>query len=129
MNLREARILVVEDDAAMRQFVLTLLARLGVHRVKEATDGAAGLTVARNFEPDLVLSDIHMQPMDGLEFVRQLRAHPSAALRNVPVLMMTADTTPATLKNSIKHGVSAYIVKPPLLVPLRTKLEQALKSR
>ena len=129
MNIEDARILVVDDDAVMRQFVLNLLARLGVQQTQEATDGQTGLTAAASFRPDLVLSDIHMHPVGGLELVRRLRAHSSAELRKVPVLMMTADSRPDTLKESVPLGIAGYIVKPPQLSSLKTKLEHALKFR
>lgn len=129
MNITDAKILVVDDDALMRKFVLNLLTRLGVQQVDEAVDGNAGLAAAAHFKPDLVLSDIHMHPMGGLEFVERLRAHPSAELRKVPVLMMSADTSNVTLKEAVPLGIAAYIVKPPQISALRTKLEQALKFR
>ena len=129
MNIADARILVVDDDPVMLQFVLNLLGRLGVQQVQEASDGQGGLVAATSFRPDLVLSDIHMHPMGGLEFVRRLRAHTSAELRKVPVLMMTADSRPDTLKESVTLGIAAYIVKPPQLSALKTKLEHALKFR
>ena len=129
MNIEDARILVVDDDPVMLQFVLNLLGRLGVQQVQEASDGQGGLVAATSFRPDLVLSDIHMHPMGGLEFVRRLRAHTSAELRKVPVLMMTADSRPDTLKESVTLGIAAYIVKPPQLSALKTKLEHALKFR
>ena len=129
MNIEDARILVVDDDAVMRQFVLNLLRRLGVSQFQEANDGQSGITAAANFWPDLVLSDIHMSPVGGLEFVKLLRGHASPELRKVPVLLMTADSRPDTLKESVTLGIAGYIVKPPVLASLKVKLEHAVKFR
>ena len=129
MNIEDARILVVDDDAVMRKFVVNLLARLGVHRVQEATDGQSGLAAATNFKPDVVLTDIHMKPVGGLEFVKLLRDYAGAELRKIPVLLMTADSRPDTLKESVTLGIAGYIVKPPVLSSLKLKLEHALKYR
>ena len=129
MNIEDARILVVEDDAVMRQFVLGLLRRLGVHQVQEAVDGQSGLAAAKSFWPDVVLTDIHMRPVGGLEFVKLLRAHASQELRKIPVLLMTADNRPDTLKESVTLGIAGYIIKPPVLASLKLKLQHALKDQ
>lgn len=127
MKITGAKILVVEDEAVMRTFVLNTLRRIGIQSIESCADGASALTMVESFKPDLVLTDIHMEPMDGLEFVRQLRAHPSAALRNTRVIFMSADTSAGTLNEAMPLGTFGYIVKPPRLETLRAKLELALK--
>ena len=129
MKIEEARILVVDDDNVMRQFVVNLLTRLGTSQVLEAIDGQEGLALAGSFRPDLVLSDIHMHPMDGLEFIKQLRTHANIELRKVPVLMMSADSRNQTLREAVPLGIAGYIIKPPQILGLRAKLEHALKFR
>lgn len=127
MKITGAKILVVEDEAVMRTFVLNTLRRIGIQSIESCADGASALTMVESFKPDLVLTDIHMEPMDGLEFVRQLRAHPSTVLRNTRVIFMSADTSAGTLNEVMPLGTFGYIVKPPRLETLRTKLELALK--
>lgn len=127
MKITGVKILVVEDEAVMRTFVLNTLRRIGIQFIESCSDGASGLKLVESFKPDLVLTDIHMEPMDGLEFVRQLRAHPSVALRNTRVIFMSADTSPSTLNEAMPLGTYGYIVKPPRLETLRAKLELALK--
>jgi CheY-like chemotaxis protein len=129
MKLTDAKILVVDDDKVMRKFVVNLMTRLGVGDVKDAIDGQEGLAVAASFRPDLVLSDVHMEPMDGPEFVRRLRTHAVGELRNVPVLMMSGDTSNQTLRESVPLGLAGYIIKPPQISSLKLKIEQALKYR
>ena len=129
MNIEYAKILVVDDDNVMRKFVVNLLTRLGVGQVQEAIDGQEGLVLAGSFRPDLVLSDIHMHPIGGLEFVRQLRIHAVAELRKVPVLMMSADSSNQTLREAVPLGIAGYIIKPPQIASLKVKLEHALKFR
>jgi CheY-like chemotaxis protein len=68
-----------------------------------------------------------MAPMNGLDFVHKLRRHPVADIRNTPVLMMSADRSTQTLNESASLGIVGYIVKPPQLVELRSKLERAFK--
>ncbi|WP_223905409.1 response regulator [Rhodoferax lithotrophicus] len=125
MNL--ARILVVEDDEVMRTFVVNSLRRLGLQNIETATDGATALRTMVVFRPDLVLTDIHMQPMNGLDFVQQLRGHANPLVKNMKVIFMSADASPATLNEAMPLGTYGYIVKPPRLDTLKAKIELALK--
>lgn len=128
MNLANVKIMVVEDDSLMRTFTVNTLKRLGVGQIKECADGTAALKLALSFEPDLVLTDIHMQPMDGLEFVQKLRSRTEAALENIKVIFMSADSSRETLNSALPLGVVAYIVKPPRLADLKNKIEAALSE-
>jgi CheY-like chemotaxis protein len=127
MNLELARVLVVEDDAVMQAFVVNSLQRLGVPSIEIASDGQSALRAMMVFKPHVVLTDIHMQPMNGLDFVREMRAHPSPMVKNMKVIFMSTDASTATLEDAMPLGTFGYIVKPPRLNTLKAKLEQALK--
>lgn len=119
----------MDDDNVMRQFVVNLLTRLGAGQVMEAIDGEEGLDLASSFRPDLILSDIHMHPIDGLEFVKRLHSHPNAELRKIPVLIMSVDSSNQTLRSAVPLGIAGYIIKPPQISGLKLKIENALKFR
>lgn len=127
MNFNLARILVVDDDEVMRSFVVNSLRRLGLNLIETTHDGASALRVMMVFKPDLVLTDIHMAPMNGLDFVRQLRAHTNPLVKNMKVIFMSADASAVTLQDAMPLGTYGYIVKPPQLETLLTKIEHALK--
>lgn len=127
MNFNLARILVVDDDEVMRTFVVNSLRRLGLQHIETAIDGGTALQAIVTFNPDLVLTDIHMQPMDGLAFVRQLRSHSNPAVKKMRVIFMSADASTATLEDAMPLGTYGYIVKPPNLNSLKAKIELALK--
>jgi two-component system, chemotaxis family, chemotaxis protein CheY len=127
MKVSLARILVVDDDEVMRAFVVNSLRRIGIQTIEVAADGAGALRAMVSFRPDLVLTDIHMQPMDGIEFVRQLRKHPHPLVKNMKVIFMSADASTQTLEQALPLGTNGYIVKPPRAEVLLAKLEQALK--
>jgi two-component system chemotaxis response regulator CheY len=127
MKISSARILVVEDDAVMRTYVVNSLRRMGIQTIETCADGSSALGMVETFKPDLVLTDIHMDPMDGLEFVRQLRAMPNVALRKTRVIFMSADASSGTLAEAMPLGTFGYIVKPPRPETLQAKLELALK--
>lgn len=127
MKITSARILVVDDDAVMRTYVVNTLRRMGVQTIETCADGSHALEMVQSFKPDLVLTDIHMDPMNGLEFVRQLRALPNIPLRRTRVIFMSADASSGTLSEALPLGTFGYIVKPPRPDTLQAKLELALK--
>ena len=127
MKFSLARILVVDDDEVMRLFVVNSLRRLGIQSIETAADGVSALRAMVTFKPDLVLTDIHMQPMNGLEFVQQLRKHSNPLVNGMKVIFMSADASVDTLEQALPLGTYGYIVKPPRPETLQVKLEQALK--
>lgn len=128
MKLSFARIMVVEDDSVMRSFVVNSLRRMGIQTIETCPDGESALAQLEVFKPDLVLTDIHMEPMDGLEFVRKLRMFPSVSVRNTRVIFMSSDASSGTLAEAMPLGTLGYIVKPPRLETLQAKLELALRK-
>lgn len=118
--------MVIDDDEIMRRFVLNLLTRMGVQTIQQCTDGIVALPLVTSFKPDVIITDIHMQGMDGLEFVRRLREHPNAEIRQTPVVFMSGDSSKATLDEALPLGTFGYLVKPPRPDSLRAKLERAL---
>lgn len=127
MKFTLARVLVVDDDQVMRTFVVNSLRRLGIQAIETAVDGGSALRAMINFKPDLVLTDIHMQPMNGIEFVQQLRKHANPLVKSMKVIFMSADSSTETLEQALPLGTFGYIVKPPSPEILQAKLELALK--
>lgn len=101
-------IMTVDDSASLRQMVAFVLKDAG-YRVVEAKDGLDGLA---QLTPavDLILSDINMPKMDGLEFTRQLRAQ--AEYRFVPVILLTTESHPEKRQEGKAAGATGWIVKP-----------------
>ena len=127
MRYTFTRILVVDDDEVMRAFVVNTLRRMGIQAIETASDGVSAMRTLLTFKPDLVLTDIHMQPMDGLEFVKQLRSHANPAVSHTKVIFMSADASIETLEHAMPLGTYGYIVKPPRIESLQAKIELAMK--
>ena len=105
-----ARILIVDDVAANRDLVATVVRHMG-HQALEASDGLQALALVRSEQPDLVISDILMPTMDGLEFVSRIRADP--ALAATEVVFYTAHYREREAGNLAKIcGVSQVLLKP-----------------
>jgi two-component system, chemotaxis family, chemotaxis protein CheY len=106
------RTLIVDDSSVMRKIVERSLRQAGVNlaKVLEAGNGAEALTLLKTNAVDLILSDINMPVMDGLEFVRQLKRERLAA--NVPVVMITTEGSESQVVEAVQSGAKGYIRKP-----------------
>lgn len=103
------RLLLVEDEAFIRELVATLCAELGVEVVAVA-DGPAALRAAREHVPDLVLLDIVLPGLDGISVCRLLKADPPT--RHVPVYMLSARVRDADRAAASRAGADGYLEKP-----------------
>lgn len=128
MDIRIARVVVIEDDPFMTDLLLDQLRYMGILDTHCFEDGSNALEAMARLKPDLVISDIHMQPMSGLEFLRNLRADTHGAIGRTPVLFLSSDSTKGTVAEALPLGVSGYIVKPPSIAALKAKIELALKD-
>ncbi|MDR3725791.1 MAG: response regulator [Terracidiphilus sp.] len=110
--MKETRALIVDDSSVMRKIVERSLRQAGLDPlvVHEAGSGTEGLEVLKARNVDLILSDINMPLMDGLEFVRQIQAQNLAP--GVPVVMITTESSEEHVKQAIEAGARGYIRKP-----------------
>ena len=111
----------------MSTYILGTLRRIGILDLYAFPDGGSALREMAQIKPDLILTDVHMLPMGGIEFVRQLRDLPNNQLSNTRVIFLSADSNPATLGEVVPLGVAGYLLKPPSLNALAAKIEAALK--
>lgn len=110
--MSEIRTLIVDDSSVMRKIVERALRQAGLDSlvVHEAGSGIEGLEVLKAKKVDLILSDINMPSMDGLEFLRQVRTQQLAP--GVPVVMITTESSEEHVKAAIQAGAQGYIRKP-----------------
>ncbi len=120
---RSARVLVVEDDEEIAQ-VLQRSLRLEGYEVKLALDGQVALDIAGAFNPDLVILDLGLPKVDGLEVAKQLRAHD-----DVPILMLTARDAVESRVEGLDSGADDYLVKPFERQELLARLRALLRRR
>ncbi|MDD5286940.1 MAG: response regulator, partial [Desulfuromonadaceae bacterium] len=111
--LREAKLhtlLYVEDNPANLKLVEQIIARLPDIRLLTAVNGNLGIEIARNNQPDVILMDINMPGISGLEALKILRDDPATA--QIPVIAVTANAMPLDIKRGMKAGFFRYITKP-----------------
>ena len=123
------RILIVDDEPFMRRTIRAMLRRIGCPFVAEATDGETALALINDEKPDVVLCDLAMKPMGGLEFVRRLRGGADPTLRDLPVIMLTSTADPSAVQASAKAGISGYLVKPVSPKQLADRLDRIFKGK
>lgn len=105
-------ILVVDDNQHMRLLILEILRAIGLREAFEASDGAEALNMMRTRRIDLVITDIAMQPIDGVDFVRLLRNAADSPNPTVPVIMITGHSTMAKVYEARDAGVNEFLTKP-----------------
>jgi two-component system chemotaxis response regulator CheY len=110
--MSEIRVLIVDDSSVMRKIVERSLRQAGLDSMKvlEAGSGVDGIEALKGNAVQLILSDINMPSMDGLEFLRQIRAQNLAP--GVPVVMITTESSEEHVKQAILSGAQGYIRKP-----------------
>lgn len=106
------KLLVVEDHRHMKTMISEILRAVGVREVVTAADGAEGFHALRNHNIDVVLTDLVMEPVDGVAFTRMIRNSPDSPNHMVPVIMVTGQLTLARIGEARDAGVNEFIAKP-----------------
>jgi two-component system, chemotaxis family, chemotaxis protein CheY len=122
----DTKFLVVDDFSTMRRIVRNLLKELGFMKVEEAEDGVTALQKLKSERFDFVVSDWNMPNMTGIDLLRNIRN--DAALKHLPVLMITAEAKKDNIVEAAQAGASGYIVKPFTAAVLSEKLSKIFTS-
>lgn len=124
-HVEKPTILIIDDNNDIRQYERTLLQ--DYYFVLEASDGREGLEIARKEVPDLVICDVMMPVMDGLEFTQQLKTN--TATSHIPVIMLTAKNLEEHRAEGYEQGADSYITKPFHSKVLLARVENLLHQR
>ena len=124
-NTDKPTVLIIDDNNDIRQYERTLLQ--DNYFVLEASDGKEGIDVAKKEVPDLVICDVMMPVMDGLEFTEQLKTN--TATSHIPVIMLTAKNLEEHRAEGYAHGADSYITKPFHSKVLLARVDNLLKQR
>ena len=118
------KILVVDDYQTMLRILTNLLKQLGFYNVDQAQDGGEALTKLNGSKIDFIISDWNMEPMTGIELLREVRS--SDKLKHIPFIMITAESKTENVIAAQQAGVSNYIVKPFNAETLKGKMASVL---
>ena len=119
---KDMKILVVDDFSTMRRIIKNLLRDLGFTNVSEADDGSSALPMLQNGRFELLITDWNMPGMQGLDLLKAVRT--DERLRDLPVLMVTAESKRDQIVAAAQAGVNGYIVKPFTAQTLKEKLDK-----
>lgn len=111
-RFEKLRVLVVDDSPHMRKILTTILDAFGCRNVLEATDGHMALQRVRETLPDILIADLWMPGMDGLELTRQIRSGADSPCPYLPIIMLTGHTDLDTVKSARDAGINEFLVKP-----------------
>lgn len=123
------RVLVIDDQPVIRAVVRRLLGELGFKEVSEASDGLAGLEVLWRAAPDLIICDIEMKPMNGLEFVEALQRRGYYGANRIPTIFLTAHAEREIVLRAKAVGADAFLVKPVQRNDLAARIEAVLARK
>ena len=119
------RILVIEDNDDMRNFLVNILKK--DYQVESASDGLEGWEKAKESIPDLMISDLMMPNMDGLQFTEKIKN--DARTSHIPIILLTAKSAIESRLEAMKYGAEDYITKPFSPVYLEARVENILEQR
>ena len=118
-------LLVVEDNDELRSFLREILS--GTYHVLEASDGKQGLELAAEHVPDLIVTDVMMPVMDGLEMVRHVKA--DRRICHIPIVVLSAKSSLDDRIEGLEHGIDDYLAKPFSSAYLKTRIASLLRQR
>ena len=126
MTSPQKTVLIIEDEADAAELFAEMM-RVSGFRVLKTSSSTPALSLIATEKPDLIILDIMMPEVSGLDILRQMRQEP--ALARIPVVVVSAKSLPADIRNGMEAGASTYLTKPVGFLELREAVERALGSQ
>jgi CheY-like chemotaxis protein len=123
-SLEGLSVLIVDDNQNMRRLLHTLLRAARITAINEAGSGKEALAILANSRTDIIITDLAMKPLNGIEFVRLLRADQANPARGVPVIMLTGYSEEAMVVKARSVGVNDFVAKPVSAKVLKERIER-----
>ena len=127
-NLSELVVMIVDDNDHMRRLLRSILESLSVAEVREATNGVTALNDSKLMIPDVIITDMMMEPLNGLEFTRMLRDDLTHPATRVPVLMITGYSEKQHVEAARDAGVTEFLAKPVTVKGVGARLNSLLTN-
>lgn len=124
--ISKLKILIIEDESHIRGIIRQILQRIGVEHIFESEEGGDGFMQTIRHRPDLVLCDIHMDPVDGLKYLQTLRTAQIEVVKDTPVVFLTSNADHETVLRAKEYMVNGYLVKPVSLNDVKKQIGRAL---
>jgi two-component system chemotaxis response regulator CheY len=130
VDLKSLHILVIDDEDFIRRLIARVLYELEINNVIEARDGSEALTFVKQAPAgfDAIICDLEMPKMNGIEFVRQLRADADVSKSQTPILILTGHSMEGKIKEVVELGIHGFLAKPVSKGTLEKRLIDAVTS-
>ena len=119
------KVVVVEDEPDTAEMFAEMM-RLCGYRVEKSYGGSTALSLIAGHKPDVVILDVMMPDLSGLEVLRFLRRDPE--LKRIPVIVVSAKTLPSDIRNGLEAGATDYLTKPVAYLDLKEAVENAIRK-
>lgn len=128
LDISKLEILIVEDNPHFRNLVRMILEAVGIGGIREARDGAEAIGILKNYQADLAILDWKMDGIDGIEFVRRIRAGGNNANRFLPIIMVTGQSEDNRVRQARQAGINDFLAKPISARSLMQRITSVLGS-
>ena len=125
--LENVRFLVVDDNMFIRTTVRLVLKTMGSREIREANNGAEALKLLQGYQPDIIIVDWEMDPINGIEFVENIRGSQETPLAFIPVIMLTGHSEAERVTKARDSGVNEFVVKPFSASGLFTRIQAVIE--
>ena len=122
----DIRVMIVDDDAEMRQLIRRMLERMGFTQIYAAKDGAEGLPLALSQHPDLIIADYEMPTMHGLQLLKAVRQEP--ALERTAFIMLSGVANEDVVRKADELGADSFLAKPVTPAELKAKVNDLFRA-
>lgn len=112
LKLDKVSVLVIEDTVPMRKLIVSVLESLGVTKIYTADHGEHGFAQYQKLNPDIIITDWLMEPVDGIQFIKMVRHHPNSPNRTIPIIIITGYSAITRVIEARDQGVTEFLVKP-----------------
>jgi CheY-like chemotaxis protein len=126
MDFSSYRALIIDDVPFIRPIVVSLLNHMGFAQVEEAEDGESAMRVNQTCLPNLIVCDVKMEPVGGLDFLRSIRDKDHVNNSDAAFVFLSQHTDAETIEKALKLGVDAFVVKPLFFALLKERVEFAM---
>lgn len=127
--LRDLDVLLLDDNRILLGIVSKILNSLGIASLRTASDGTMGLRTLKERPANLVITDLNMRPMNGLTFTRRVRSGEDGIDPRTPVIALTGNSDPDTVKASLLAGMNGFMVKPVNPQAMVMRIEKVVSAR
>ncbi|NQV45962.1 MAG: response regulator [Rhodospirillales bacterium] len=116
-------VLIVDDQEFVLKIVTTILTKIGFGDIKTATDGATAMAAIEESVPDLMICDIGMKPVNGLELLKSIRQNESGKIRKIPLIFLTGEFSHDLVEKATSLGCDMFLLKPISPAKLQAKID------